>query len=231
MKPEQTDYISLTYNQFRAPESKYPSQLVNYLVDRFKINENSSFLEIGCGRGDFIKQFTLKGLNCYGVDREISAQGFSKELEIKTCDISKDQLPFEDCYFDVVYHKSLIEHLYQPDNLMKESFRVLKPNGKLIILTPDWISQMKNFYEDITHCRPYDVNSLRDALLIFGFKNIIVEKFYQLPILWKFQLLKIFSKVLQIFLTTHIARQLTAITKIKFFRWSVELMVLGYGEK
>ena len=47
---------------------------------------------------------------------------------------------------------------------MKESWRVLKPGGRLIALTPDWKSQMKTFYNDYTHVRPYTVDSLGDLL-------------------------------------------------------------------
>jgi len=55
--------------------------------------------------------------------------------------------------------------------------------------------------------------------------------FYQLPALWRYPGLKIFSKLLQIILSTPNARKLTKTSGIKFFRWSVELMVLGSGVK
>lgn len=231
MKEKRTDYISITYSEDRAPKSNYPQELIKYLVNRFNIGNQGKILEIGCGRGDFLTEFSRVGLTPYGVDRESSAIEFSKGLDIRLCDISKEKLPFQDEYFDIVYHKSLIEHLYDPDNLMKESIRTLKPGGKIIILTPDWVSQMKNFYEDITHSRPYDKSALRDALAIYGFRNIAVERFYQLPILWKYKYIKILAFFMRMFLGVHVARSLTEMTKVKFFRWSVELMVLGYGEK
>lgn len=225
------DYISITYSKNRAPKSSYPKELIEYLIKRFDINRAGKVLEIGCGRGDFLLEFQKSGLQAFGIDRESSAIEFSKDLDIRKCDISTDKLPFPENYFDVIYHKSLIEHLYDPDNLMKETLRTLKPGGKLIVLTPDWWSQMKNFYEDITHCRPYDESSMQDALLIYGFKNILTERFHQLPVLWKYKIVKIVSSLLKLLLNVHVARKLTNLTKIKFFRWSVELMVLGYGEK
>ena len=114
---------------------------------------------------------------------------------------------------------------------MSETFRVLKPGGKVIILTPDWVSQMKVFYEDFTHYRPYDKNALKDLLSIKGFSNVKAELFCQLPTVWRYRFLNIFVKLLQLTLSTPFARRLTELTGIKFFRWSVELMVLGYGEK
>jgi SAM-dependent methyltransferase len=231
MKENKTDYISIIYSESRTPKSTYPMELIRYLMNRYSIENKGKILEIGCGRGDFLCEFSKVGLTSFGVDRESSAIEFTKELDIQICDISKDKLPFCDNYFDVIFHKSLIEHLYDPENLMRESFRTLKQSGRIIILTPDWVSQMKIFYEDITHSRPYDKSALRDALSIYGFRNISVEKFYQLPILWKHKFLKIFSILLRMFFSVNIARSMTKITKIKYFRWSVELMILGYGEK
>ncbi len=98
-------------------------------------------------------------------------------------------------------------------------------------MTPDWVSQMKVFYEDFTHCRPYDAASLHDVLRIYGFSEIETELFYQLPVLWRYPGLKILCKLLQITLSTPNARKLTRTSGIKFFRWSVELMVLGAGIK
>ncbi|MDP1879876.1 MAG: class I SAM-dependent methyltransferase [Parachlamydiaceae bacterium] len=226
-----SNYLTVTYDLVRTPKTDYPALLVKFLSEKFGLQIGSTLLEVGCGRGDFLKAFANAGFDCFGVDREESAIELSEKLNIKTCDISKDSLPFEDNSLDIVFHKSLIEHLYVPDNLMRETFRVLKKGGKVVILTPDWVSQMRNFYEDITHCRPYDRRALRDALAIFGFENIITEKFYQLPVIWKHKWVTIFSKILQLFLNSHSARFITEKTRIKFFRWSVELMILGFGAK
>jgi hypothetical protein len=101
----------------------------------------------------------------------------------------------------------------------------------LIILTPDWASQMKIFYEDFTHCRPYTVSALRDALEIYGFLEVNAELFYQYPAIWKYPVIKILSRLMGLVFSTPAARRLTELTKIKYFRWSVELMILGYGKK
>jgi len=225
------DYVKVIYDDKRTPKTKYPLQFAFYLFKRFRFKKGDSFLEIGCGRGEFLESFHRLGLKCSGVDLSDFSVKNLKHFNVKKVNISKDKLPFKDNSLDVVYHKSLIEHLYNPDHLMKETYRVLKPGGVVIILTPDWVSQMKVFYEDYTHSRPYDRTSLGDVMKIHNFSKVKTELFCQLPILWKFPLLKIFSKLLRIFISTPTARALTQFTKIKFIRWSVELMVLGYGIK
>lgn len=226
-----SNYLSVIYDLKRTPKTDYPYHLIKHLKTRFNIKPNSKVLEIGCGRCDFLNEFFKNGYECYGIDREIIENEDNSGLILKKVDISTNKFPFPDEYFDVVYHKSVIEHLYYTDNLMNESLRVLKKNGKLIILTPDWISQMKNFYEDYTHVKPFTVNAVNDLFNVYNLKNIKTELFYQLPCVWKYPFLKVISKFLSIFLSVYLARKITKITKIKFFRWSVELMILGYAEK
>ena len=228
---EERDYVSVVYNEKRTPKTDYPPKLASYLFTRFGIKKGAKLLEVGCGRGDFLEAFQQLGADVYGLDRSETAAANLAQLQVKKTDVSIESFPFEDNTFDIVYHKSLIEHLYSPDNLMRESYRVIRRGGRVIILTPDWPSLMKVFYEDFTHSRPYDTTSLRDVLQVYGFSEITTERFYQLPVIWRQPWLKGICKVLQIVLTTPNARWLTKITGIKFFRWTVELMVLGTGVK
>lgn len=221
-------YLSVVYDEGRTPKTRYPYELVRYLAKRFNLVKGMQLLEIGCGRGDFLKAFCDVGFICTGIDKEKKELG---EIEVVSCDITKEPLPFKDESFDILYHKSLIEHLSEPSHLMSESYRVLKRGGKLIVLTPDWVTQMKNFYEDFTHCRPYTPLALNDLLTMYNLKNVVSEKFYQLPVIWKYPFLIIFSKMLSLLLSVNFARWLTEKTKIKFFRFSIELMILGYGKK
>lgn len=47
----------------------------------------------------------------------------------KICEDS--ELPFEDNFFDVVYHMDVIEHTYKPYLFLKEQYRVLRRGGVL----------------------------------------------------------------------------------------------------
>ena len=61
------------------------------------------------------------------------------------CDAAK--LPLEDASVDFIYAGHLVEHFY-PDTLgaaIKEWNRVLKPGGKLVIVTPDCGSVFKDY--------------------------------------------------------------------------------------
>ena len=213
------NYLSVVYDEKRTPKTDYPIRLASYLMQRFGLKKEERLLEIGCGRGDFLAGFSSVGLDCFAVDREEECQDLLPGIVVKQCDISKERLPFEDGFFDIVYHKSLIEHLADPSWLMDETLRVLKPGGKLIVLTPDWVSQMEIFFEDYTHSRPYTELALKDLMVGWGLKNVAVERFYQLPAVWRHPVLKVPAWLLRKLLKVGRARQLPDIKGVKFIRF------------
>jgi len=219
------NYINTIYDEKIRSHTAYPSQLCKYLFNRFEMKAGRTLLDVGCGRGDFLRAFKDFDLDVYGLDYEKSHSCLLHNIEVRYANIENEPFPFHDRMFDVVFSKSLIEHLFNPENFMKECHRVLKPGGRIIIMTPDWISQRKIFFDDHTHRQPYTVTAIRDILRIFKFKEIISERFYQLPVLWRYPLLKVLSYFLRLFVPVTIK------SSVKFIRWSVELMILGTGIK
>lgn len=213
------NYIKTIYGNYK--KTSYPDELCKYLIDRFNIKKGSHILDVGCGNGFFMDSFLNHEMHVDGIDRE-GWHSAIKEVE----DLEKSVFPCISNSYDIVFSKSVIEHIYKPEHFIKECERVLKPGGQLIILTPDWITQKDVFYEDCTHVHPYTTTSLKDLLLMNDFKNVESELFYQLPILWKYKYLKLVSKFLQLLFKPKLKRY-----KNKFVRWSIELMVLGYGVK
>ena len=219
------NYLSVVYNEKTKPYTDYPHQLCEYLFEKFDMERGNTVLDIGCGRGDFTKGFKDLNLEVFGIDREIVDSEMLKGIEVKSVDFEKNPFSFSPDTFDFVFSKSVIEHLYNPENFIQECYKVLKPGGKIIIMTPDWQSQKDIFYDDYTHHHPYTPTAISDLLKINNFKSVTSEIFYQLPVLWKIPLLKIFSKALQLFGPPK------TIHKNKFIRWSRELMILGSGIK
>ena len=113
---------------------------------------------------------------------------------------------------------------------MEEAYRVLKPGGLIITLTPDWEFIYRSFYEDFTHRTPFTSTSLRDIHLISNFKNVEVIKFKQLTILWdKSKFNYIFFYFLS-FLTRVILPEKLRM-KNKWIRFSKEIMLLSTANK
>ena len=73
----------------------------------------------------------------------------SKEKNIKYCDASK-KIPFKDSTVDLIYSCHMLEHLDQNETkvFLNESYRILKPNGIMRIVVPDFQKLIDNYKFD-----------------------------------------------------------------------------------
>lgn len=221
----QRDYVSVVYNEDDKPFTLYPDKLARYLSARYDLKERSRFLDLGCGRGDFLRGFIRCGMNGYGVDRSPTAKLICPEAEILQSDLEKDPLPYDDNTFDIVFSKSVLEHFYYPERIVHEIYRILKPGGLVITMVPDWGSVYKTFYDDFTHRTPYTLTSLKNMLLINNFESVEVEKFRQLPFLWTMPWLVWFSRLVAMVTPGSLK------THSKLIRFSKEVMLLSSAVK
>lgn len=60
---------------------------------------------------------------------------YPSSKRVKKCNVNKDRLPYNDNTFDEVYAKNIFEHTLNFDNLLVESYRVLKHGGCITIFT------------------------------------------------------------------------------------------------
>ena len=124
-----------------------------------------NILEIGCGVGRWIatlaKQYPQS--TCWGIDYSYQMLKRANEYYVKGQEISIDltdkglgqltqkgeqitnlqfglakaeKLPFEENSQDLIVNSFLIDRLDNPLEGLEEMFRVLKPTGKLIVITP-----------------------------------------------------------------------------------------------
>ena len=222
-------YLETIYDVKNTPFTDYPGKLIKHLYKKCNMKKDQKILELGCGRGEFLNEFVNCGLEGHGVDLSDYSEKFFSKLKFKKVDMANEKLPYEDNYFDVIYSKSVIEHFYFPEKLFQEAYRVLKPGGTIITLTPEWKYIYKSFYEDFTHRVPFTKISLRDIHAIHKFKNIKIESFIQLPILFNENIISYIFLVL-----SHLTRIMVPEyfrMKNKWIRFSKEIMLLSIAKK
>jgi SAM-dependent methyltransferase len=227
MNTHNRDYVDVVYNEADRPLTEYPQQLARYLFSRYGIKKGANFLDIGCGRGEFLKGFISCGVKGHAVDQSSAARKYCPEAELRNSDIENDGIPYPDNFFDVIYSKSVIEHFHYPERLVKEMYRVLKPGGLAITLCPSWEYNFRIYFEDYSHRTPFMLESLRDIQIINGFEEVQVEFFRQLPIVWygmaavAIPLAEITRLLSPTFLKKH----------SKWVRFSKEIMLLASARK
>lgn len=101
----------------------------------------------------------------------------SKRFKVKGYDIDSvnfenETLPEQNNSVDMIICNSVIEHISNISNLFSEIYRVLKKDGILIIVTPNFSYDYKNFYDDPTHVNPFTVNKLNEVLKLFNFTKV-----------------------------------------------------------
>ncbi len=100
-------------------------------------------LDIGCYDGYIsllLKDKFGKKCEVYGIDVAINTIKLARQkgVHAKVCDVTEG-ISFEDNMFDYIFAGEMIEHLQDTDFFLQEVSRVLKPDGILILTTPNFL--------------------------------------------------------------------------------------------
>ena len=105
------------------------------LLKRFDCNGN--VLDIGCANGDFLYQAEKQGLRGSGIDIDPDLVKRAKKRGLNARVGSDEQMKFKKNSFEFIHLGDIIEHSRDPDRLLSNCHKILKPNGIVIISTPN----------------------------------------------------------------------------------------------
>ncbi len=117
------------------------------------INSKSILLNIGCGHSILLKDIYQKTKENYGIEPDVNSIQKNQIMQDIKQGYAHD-LPFADNYFDIVVSTWVLEHIDQAQESMNEIYRVLKPGGKFIFLTPNknnYVVMMIRLIPDCLH--------------------------------------------------------------------------------
>ena len=105
-----------------------------------QIPENVEVLDIGCGDGNVSSLYLKKACKVTGMDISEKALEYAAKRGIGTLnwDINEAPLPLKNNSFDVIVFSDALEHTIDPVCLLKEVYRVLKQDGKVILSVPNF---------------------------------------------------------------------------------------------
>jgi ubiquinone/menaquinone biosynthesis C-methylase UbiE len=115
------------------PATEFYAELV-----RRKLEPEGRVLDLGCGRGGLVEQLAHPLDQIVGVDPDIvSLSQHRLRGEMPLMAALSDKLPFHSGEFDLIFSSWVLEHLAEPQKVLKEVRRVLKPGGVFVFITPN----------------------------------------------------------------------------------------------
>jgi glycosyltransferase involved in cell wall biosynthesis/ubiquinone/menaquinone biosynthesis C-methylase UbiE len=192
--------------------SDHPSKIVYY--PKFlawlkkQVQPGQTIVDIGGGAGVLISQLNeqVKNLDIIGLDISHLMIKLRQKLNLPLGVVGDmDQLPIKANSADCVIFVAAIHHTLNTDLALKESFRVLKPGGKLLLIELNSLSYLLQPIQDRPVPSPFDPREClinhklitRQARMV-GFKikqdtvhrqlATIIEKFIHKPPYWLYRL-------------------------------------------
>lgn len=152
------------------------------LLQMLRCGAKSPILDIGSATGDFILLARQKGLTGFGIEPSSWAAEQAKVKGVETI------VGFFEEIAPTLVEESLgsiamshvIEHFSDPKSTLGECFRILRPNGVLGILTPNyaslrWQNLEKAFSESREHLFYFTPKSLQFMVEQAGFKIVYLR--------------------------------------------------------
>jgi 2-polyprenyl-3-methyl-5-hydroxy-6-metoxy-1,4-benzoquinol methylase len=146
-------------------------------------------LDVGCGLAYGTALMAKHAASVTGIDYdEITVEGNKKQYNsISNLDFRRAEippLPFDSNSFDVITALQFIEHIHERKEFLKECLRVLKPEGVLLVTTPN---VKKSLARNPFHVHEYtfdemqkEISSLTGSYKLEGLKgNERVNKYYE----------------------------------------------------
>jgi SAM-dependent methyltransferase len=147
-----TDYRKLAEDTV-SPERAKEQWNMLWQVCGTEPENGQTILEIGSSFGAFVGYASKCGMSAFGIEperervhiaRDLLAAKGTKQILITTG--VGECLPFLDARFDVVYSTNVLEHVRNPEMVIAEGIRVLKPGGFLQFVVPNYGSWWEGHY-------------------------------------------------------------------------------------
>lgn len=132
------------HQRYRIKKKHYPRlrKIAKKILRRgtkvkLKFQGEGKILDIGCGSGKFLCNLKEAGWKCYGVEPSEVASKRARELGLNVLTGDILSAAYSQDFFDVIVLNHTLEHLPNPNEVLREINRILKPDGLLRIYIPN----------------------------------------------------------------------------------------------
>lgn len=177
-------------------------------------------LDVGCGDGSVLCILRQKNIVdetlCVEIDETSLSKVREKNITAYRVDVNCEKIPLPDSYVDAVLSLDVVEHIINLDNFFLEIKRVLKPNGILILSTPNiqfiyyiirlilghgpktsWGDSVSYYGSDLYdhgHVHYFTANDLSKLLKKYNFEIIDIRGTYNVSRRFLSKIMKLASK-------------------------------------
>jgi SAM-dependent methyltransferase len=111
---------------------------IGYTEKKLKEWKDKTFIDIGCATGKLLAYFRDLGWKSQGVEICKESAGYArKKRGVQVFIGTLSQAQFACQSFSLIHFSHLIEHVPDPRALLEEVKRILKPDGRAVITTPN----------------------------------------------------------------------------------------------
>ncbi|MHC5060560.1 MAG: methyltransferase domain-containing protein [Planctomycetota bacterium] len=129
---EVQDHVAAEYEQVRY-QNEYAKRYHNWWTSLMlsQVSVAGRILDNGCGIGNLFEM--LPADRIVGIDLSTEMLKHAAKRSTRLVLGNSQQLPFKDNSFDLVFCRSLLHHLPQPELAVKEMYRTLKSAGEVVL--------------------------------------------------------------------------------------------------
>lgn len=116
------------------------------LFNEYRSSEHLKVLDAGCGAGVFMRDLMNTGHDVCGIDHSLGMLSTAREIlgdvsnsSSLLCNADIENLPFHDCSFDAVICVGVLSYLKEDKKSLDQLYRVVKPDGYLILSIPNFL--------------------------------------------------------------------------------------------
>ena len=168
-------YFDREYFELHGGKWRY----LDYLIERLRRTGVTSgrVLDVGSGFGFLLAALERAGFRPVGVELSAFAAGeaWRRGCRRQVVATAESPLPFRDRSFDAITLLDVIEHVATYAEALGECARVLRPGGRLLVITLNRFSALRlvtgrrwSWYQDPTHVHMFSRGALRRAFAAAG---------------------------------------------------------------
>lgn len=168
-------------NYNRSSDGRFVEPMYNIILKEIQKLQTGKILDVGCGNGNLFTLLPRGKYELFGID-------FSENMIIeakKNCGekasfsiADAENLPFKSNTFDIVVCNASFHHYVHPNTVLKEMYRVLRYDGKLLIGDPYIPTIVRPIMNILTKFSKkgdyhfYGLNEMKNLFIKNGFNHI-----------------------------------------------------------